>query len=132
MGVIAPMSLPTLVTWTPTMVRGPPSGEPAVAMRTLYAGRKPPSAIFMTRASASVVDQLKRAALAIPFDIAEGAGRTGQGEAAHSYATARGEAMECAPALDVLQLLKAISEERHHRACDLLERLLAMLTKMCR
>jgi hypothetical protein len=50
------MSLPTLVTCTPTIVRGPPSGEPAVAMRTLYAGRKPPSAIFMTRASASVVD----------------------------------------------------------------------------
>jgi hypothetical protein len=40
----------------PTFVRGPPSGEPAVAMRTLYAGRKPPSAIFITRASASVVD----------------------------------------------------------------------------
>src|SRR4051794_12758005 len=51
-----PISLPTLVTCTPTIVRGPPSGDPAVAMRTLYAGRKPPSAIFITRASASVVD----------------------------------------------------------------------------
>src|SRR3954465_6527574 len=51
-----PISLPTLVTCTPTIVRGPPSGEPAVAMQTLYAGRNPPSAIFITRASASVVD----------------------------------------------------------------------------
>lgn len=81
------------------------------------------------RGHAVVVDQLKRAALAIPLNIAEGAGRTGQGEAAHSYAIARGEAMECASALDVLQLLKAVSEERHRRACDLLERLVAMLTK---
>lgn len=79
-----------------------------------------------------IVDQLKRAALAIPLNIAEGAGRTGQAEAAHSYAIARGEAMECASALDVLELLKAVSEERHRRACDLLERLVAMLTKMCR
>jgi len=84
------------------------------------------------RGHAVVVDQLKRAALAIPLNIAEGAGRMGQGEAAHSYAIARGEAMECASALDVLQLLKAISEERHRRACELLERLVAMLTKMCR
>ena len=72
------------------------------------------------------------AALAIHLNVAEGAGRTGQGEAAHSHAIARGEAIECAPALDVFQLLKAISEERHSRACDLLERLVAMLTKTCR
>jgi hypothetical protein len=30
-GVIDPMSLPMLVTRTPTMVRGPPISEPAVA-----------------------------------------------------------------------------------------------------
>jgi hypothetical protein len=56
MGVIAPMSLPTFVTCTPTTVRGPPSSEPAVAMRTWYAGRNPPSAIFITRAAGSVVE----------------------------------------------------------------------------
>ena len=49
-------SLPTFVTRTPMIVRAPPMGEPAVASCTLYAGRKPPSAIFITRACASVVD----------------------------------------------------------------------------
>ncbi|MDQ3032537.1 MAG: hypothetical protein M3Y87_08985 [Myxococcota bacterium] len=55
-GVMAPMSLPTFVTFTATIARGPPSSEPAVAICTFIAGRKPSSAIFMTRASASVVD----------------------------------------------------------------------------
>jgi hypothetical protein len=50
------MSLPTLVTLTPTMVRGPPISDPATAYCALYAGRKPPSPIFITRASASVVE----------------------------------------------------------------------------
>jgi four helix bundle protein len=84
------------------------------------------------RGNAVIVDQLKRAALAVPLNIAEGAGRTSQAEAAHSYAIARGEAMESASALDVLELVKAVSEDRHRRACDLVERLVAMLTKMCR
>ena len=66
------------------------------------------------------------------LDIAEGARRTDQGQAAHSYAIARGEAMECASALHVLRLLKAVSEERHRRASDLLELLVAMQTKVCR
>jgi len=55
-GVIEPMSLPTLVTCTPTIVRGPPKGDPAGAI-----GRNPSSAIFITRAAASVVEAQARA-----------------------------------------------------------------------
>lgn len=84
------------------------------------------------RGNAAIVDQLKRAGLAIPLNIAEGAGRTGQADAARCYAIARGEAMESASILDALALLQAVTEERHRRGCDLLERLVAMLTKMCR
>ena len=84
------------------------------------------------RGHADIVDQLKRAALSIPLNIAEGAGRTGRADAARSYAIARGEAMESAAILDALRLLELLSDERHVRGCEFLERLVAMLTKLCR
>jgi four helix bundle protein len=84
------------------------------------------------RGHAAVLDQLKRAALSIPLNIAEGAGRTGHADAARSFAIARGSAMECAAIFDALKLLEIASEERHARGCGLLERLVAMLTKLCR
>ena len=58
-GVTLDRSLPTLFTRRPTMVHGPPDGEPATANCTLYPGREPPSGIFITRASGSVVDARK-------------------------------------------------------------------------
>ena len=84
------------------------------------------------RGHAAVVDKLKRAALSIPLNIAEGAGRTGHADAARCYAIARGSAMECAAILDALKLLAVVSDERYRRGCSLLERLVAMLTKLCR
>ena len=51
-GASWPASVPCVVTSTPTMT----CDSVSVANCTLYAGRNPPSAIFMLRASASVVD----------------------------------------------------------------------------
>jgi four helix bundle protein len=86
----------------------------------------------LPRGNASLLDQLRRAASSIPLNIAEAAGRTGQADACRTYAIARGSAMECAAALDALLVLKAIDPTVHQRGCEILERIVAMLTKLCR
>ena len=67
-----------------------------------------------------------------PLNIAEAAGRTGSADAARTYAIARGSAMECAAVLDALQVLKLVDDGVHRRGIELLKRVVAMLTKMCR
>ena len=79
-----------------------------------------------------MLDQLKRAALSIPLNIAEAAGRTGEADAARAYAIARGSAMECAAVLDALKVLAIVDEAVYRRGCELLERIVAMLTRLCR
>jgi four helix bundle protein len=84
------------------------------------------------RGNAALLDQLRRAASSIPLNIAEAAGRTGPADAARGYAIARGSAMECAAVLDALLILKVVDAKTHQRGCELLERVVAMLTRLCR
>ena len=84
------------------------------------------------RGNAPMVDQLKRAATSVPLNIAEAAGRTWAADAARTYAIARGSAMECAAILDALGTLKIIDPARRQRGLELRERIVAMLTKLCR
>ena|SRR5881396_2370955 len=84
------------------------------------------------RGNGPILDQLKRAATSIPLNIAEAAGRTGSADAARTYAIARGSAMECAAILDALQMLRVITEDGHQRGMALLERIVAVLTRLCR
>ena len=84
------------------------------------------------RGNAPILDQLKRAATSVPLNIAEAAGRTGSADAARTYAIARGSAMECAAILDALTTLKVIDPARQQRGLELLARIVAMLTKLCR
>jgi four helix bundle protein len=82
------------------------------------------------RGHAERCDQLVRAAESTVRIIAEGAGRWSEADCAKHYSIARGEAMESASSLDVLKLRDLVTQERYDRGIHLLERVVAMVTKM--
>jgi four helix bundle protein len=86
----------------------------------------------LPKGHSALADQLRRAALSIPLNIAEAAGRSSAADGARHYAVARGSAMECAAIVDALRVLEVIGEEEQARASDLLARVVAMLTRLCR
>jgi four helix bundle protein len=77
-------------------------------------------------------DQLKRASISIPLNIAEGAGKTGPADKKKFYAIARGSAMECSAVFDVSNILGIVEEGMYAEGKELLKRIVSMLTKMCR
>jgi four helix bundle protein len=64
--------------------------------------------------------------------LPEAAARASSADAARCYAIARGSAMEYAPILDALCALQVVEPARHQRGIELLERIVAMWTKLCR
>jgi four helix bundle protein len=84
------------------------------------------------RGNAPLLDQLRRAATSVTLNIAEGCGRITVADRARTYSIARGSAMECAAVLDALKLLNVLDEAKYHRGIALVERVVAMLTRMCR
>jgi four helix bundle protein len=88
----------------------------------------------MPRGHSALADQLRRAALSVPLNIAEGSGKgtMEDREARRFYAIARGSALECAAIVDALQALRLGLGDEAERAQELLERIVSMLTKMAR
>jgi four helix bundle protein len=86
----------------------------------------------LPKGSGALVDQLKRAALSVPLNIAESQGRPSPAEAARAYAFARGSAMECAAIVDAARVLGAIDQAKADQARELLLRIVQMLSKLCR
>jgi four helix bundle protein len=84
------------------------------------------------RGHAELRDQLRRAAFSVPLNIAEGTGRVTAADGARHFAIARGSAMECAAVLDVVRLLGVGTDEQYRQAVELLGRMVAMLSKLCR
>jgi four helix bundle protein len=84
----------------------------------------------LPRGNADRADQLMRSAESVVRNIAEGAGRWSEADSASRYKIARGEAMECAASLDVMRVRKLVSDARYVRGIQLLEGVVAMLTKM--
>ncbi|MBI3071364.1 MAG: four helix bundle protein [Deltaproteobacteria bacterium] len=76
-------------------------------------------------------DQLRRAATAIPLNIAEGTGKVTAPDRAHFHAIARGSAMECGALVDVAGILGLANESEKRDAKDLVVRIVSMLSKMC-
>jgi four helix bundle protein len=84
----------------------------------------------LPKGHAELADQLLRAAQSQPRNIAEGAGRRTAVDQARFYTHARGSAMEAAAALDTMRVMKLIDQPQYQRGIDLLEGIVAMLTKM--
>jgi len=84
------------------------------------------------RGHGNLVDQLRRAALSIPLNIAEGVGKNTTDDQRRYFAIARGSAMECAAILDACRILKLVEAAQVEQGKGLLERVVGILTKMCR
>lgn len=86
----------------------------------------------LPKGNASLADQLRRAGMSIPLNIAEAAGKTTAADRRRFSAIARGSAMECGAILDVCVVLGVADHDEVERAKALLVRIVSMLTKMCR
>ena len=83
-------------------------------------------------AKAAAKDQLDRASTSIPLNIAEGNGKFSAKDRARFLEIARGSALECAAALDVLVARKLVSLEQIEPAKENLARIVQMLMGMLR
>ena len=79
-----------------------------------------------------IANQLKRAALSIPLNIAEGAGRVSRIDKQRYFAIARGSALECAAILDALSAMQVAQQKDIAAARILLYEIVSMLSTLCR
>ena len=85
----------------------------------------------LPKGHAELAGQLRTSAQSTVANIAEGAGRRTRPDAGHHYFIARGSAMESASHLDVMNAMGLVDADRYARGIELLEGVVAMLTKMC-
>ena len=85
---------------------------------------------ILPRGRAYLADQLRRAALSISLNIAEGAGEFSPPDKARFYRMARRSATECAAILDVCKSLGLAEEKMIMRGRELLLRIVSMLIRM--
>ncbi len=79
-----------------------------------------------------VADQLRRAALSVSLNIAEGAGEFAPVDKRRFYRMARRSATECSAALDVCMRLQLADPETLKRARAIAVRIVSCLTALCR
>ena len=79
-----------------------------------------------------LLDQLKRAFVSIPLNIAEGAGKHSGKDQSKFYDIARGSALECGACLDVLVAMKKANPDEIVVGKQLLGEIVAMLTSLAR
>jgi four helix bundle protein len=84
------------------------------------------------RGHAESRDNLKRAAMSITRNIAEGAGKWSIPDKVHFYHIARASATECAAALDELVDYGVMTDEQTRRSRETLARVVSMLIAMIR
>ena len=81
---------------------------------------------------AKLIDQLRRATISISLNIAEGSGKNTESQKCHCYAIARGEAMECAAIMDILECMRMLDSRGAKKAKELLERVVSILSSVCK
>lgn len=77
-----------------------------------------------------VSEQLKRAAISIPANIAEGNGRWHAKDKKQFLRISRGSVFECVPLIELLQMSEAISEAKRDVLRQTLEELSKMLSSL--
>ena len=75
-----------------------------------------------------ISDQLYRAALSIPLNIAEGAGRYSKPDKRNFYTIARGSVFECTAIIDILHDKDMLSQNQKEEYYNKLEELSKMLS----
>ncbi|MBI5699002.1 four helix bundle protein [Candidatus Saganbacteria bacterium] len=80
----------------------------------------------------TIKDQLRRASMSIPLNIAEGQGRMHGKEKRQFYNTARGSLLECVPLIQMCQKLGYIEAEKYNRFYNLADEIGKMLTGLMR
>jgi four helix bundle protein len=84
----------------------------------------------LPRGYSFLADELKRASVSIPQNIAEGIGKPGAADRSRYLGIARGSAMECGAILDVGTTLKLFTASDYEKGMELVERIVSMLSKM--
>lgn len=80
--------------------------------------------------SHTLSDQLSRAALNVPLNIAEGNGRWHKGEKRQFFWIARGSVFECVPIIQVLHRKQLIDEQKYAGYYEQLDVMAKMLTNL--
>jgi len=81
---------------------------------------------------AKLRDEALRSSKSTCLNIAEGAGRVTRGDKARSFAIARAEAVEAAAAVEIAALLGDCAEGAGLEIARVADRLVALLTGLCR
>ncbi|MFH1530120.1 MAG: four helix bundle protein [Pseudomonadota bacterium] len=120
--------------------RGGPMSDsiPALCHETLHVDQAGIEFLSLTegvfgtlpRGIAALVDPLRRAALSICLNIAEGYGKQHPADRARFYDFARGSAHECGAVFDVLGVKKLLAEGQLRQGKILLHRIVSMLVRM--
>ena len=84
----------------------------------------------LPRGRASLADQLRRAALSIPLNVAEGAGEFAAADKARCYRMARRSGTECAAIMHACRTLALAEDKVTELARALLDRIVARRTAM--
>ncbi len=84
----------------------------------------------LPRGYAFLGDELKRAAMSIPQNIAEGVGKPTEADRSRYLGIARGSAMECGAIMDACVILNLANPDTLEKGGELLERIVSMLSKM--
>ena len=86
----------------------------------------------LPRGNSNIADQLQRAMISIPLNVAEGSGEYCRSDKARFYRYAKRSATECAAILDACKSLDLVDSSRFESGRDLLYRIVAMIIRMVR